>query len=349
MTEPSARRDSRTDKIEANVPPFDWGWRRFPAGAIQVRDPACAQVGDGDLAMQNGRGRVAMLGLLILPALAKSQGGLLDNDVDRLLRKWHEKTKPVTNLYAEFTRVKKTISFGDEVVQPGSARFLQPCYGRLDVKPQTNANPKAGPEAIDKGESFIVTEKPGEGGKKQLEVWHYNLAEKQVQITEFKDRQNVGNPQEEGPLKLMFGMDPKRAQAQYQIQILADGSHEVGHGKQRRKVDGIRVRIVPKIEELKQEFLWAEMTLNRKSYMPIELVVKENLDTMVAYDFGDNIMTNLPVVKGDGIHPTDFEPWVPPSKSWRMTRQSGKTHVSEAPADLKPRRALGAREPDPRR
>jgi hypothetical protein len=312
---------------------------------MDVRDPACAQVGDGDLAMQNGRGRAAILGLLILPAFAFTQDGLLDNDVDRLLRQWHDKTKPVTNLYAEFTRVKKTTSFGTETVQEGSARFLQPCYGRLDVKPQKNASGKA--DALDKGENFIVTERPGDDGKKALEVWHYQVAEKRVLVTRFNDRKAIGNPQEEGPLKLMFGMDPKRAQAQYQIQILKDGVQEVGHGAQRRRADGIRVRITPKIKELKEEFLWAEMTLNRKTYMPIELVVKETLDDLVSYDFGANIDVNLPVVKGDGIHPSDFEPWTPPP-SWKMTRQEGKTRVAEAPAELKPRRSLGAREPDAR-
>ena len=61
-----------------------------------------------------------------------------------------------------------------------------------------------------------------------------------------------------------------------------------------------------------------------------------------------DILTNLPVVKGEGIHPDDFKTWKPPG-NWKFTRVVRKAGAAEAPAELKPRRAIGARPGDDRR
>src|SRR5689334_10770777 len=87
------------------------------------------------------------------------------------------------------------------------------------------------------------------------------------------------NAQEEGPLRLLFGVKPESAHARYSFEIL------------KRTAKSISIRIVPKLEADRQEFLDAVVTLDTESFMPMELRVKENTDTEVTYAF-DFFFTN---------------------------------------------------------
>lgn len=226
--------------------------------------------------------------------------GLLNNEVDDLLQRWHEKTSKVRQVFAKFKRTVVDKAFKTKRENDGAARFRDPNLARMDISKDSKGNGR---------EVFILSEQPRPAGGRGLEIRHYILSERRLEINEFPI-DAVHNAQEEGPLRLLFGVKPETAHARYGFEILKKAS------------DSITVRITPKLEEDRQEFLEAVLTLDTNSFMPQELKVKENSETDVTYSFSQ-IVTNVDDPKLE-IDLTDFDPpkfTQEQLKEWKVTRQ----------------------------
>jgi hypothetical protein len=242
--------------------------------------------------------------------------GLLNNEVDDLLQRWHEKTSKVRQVFAKFQRSVVDKAFKTKRENDGAARFRDPNLARMDISNDKNGNGR---------EIFILSEQPRPAGGKGLEIQHYIVGERRLEINEFPI-DAVHNAQEEGPLRLLFGVKPETAHARYGFEIL------------KKTADSITVRISPKLEADRQEFLEAVLMLDTKSFMPRRLDVKENADTDVSYVFS-MIVTNIDDPELE-ILVTDFDPPKINKKDWKVTRQKLEPEKS--------RQQAGARQPTKR-
>jgi hypothetical protein len=230
----------------------------------------------------------------------KAAPQLLDNEIDTLLQDWHTKTRNITILYAEFERTITDTAFRVKKINRGQARFEHPFKARMDISKDAQGRGR---------EIFLVNELPNPRGVKTLQFYHYIVDDRRLEIIEFKNaRAGDRNAQEEGPLRLLFGIKPDVAHSQYDFEI-KNRSHEV-----------IEIGVIPKIQKLKEEFLRADILLDRESFMPKRMAVQETAQTLVEYKF-DRIVTNL------SKEVPQFEPqhWNPPDvtgqEGWKVTRQ----------------------------
>jgi len=251
------------------------------------------------------------------PARPVADGGLLNNEIDDLLQRWHDRTSKVSQLYAEFRRTVTETAFKTKRENLGKARFRDPNLARMDIL----ANEKGEGREI-----FILSNQPRPRGGAGLEIRHYVVRERKIQIHEFPNNA-VRNAQEEGPLRLLFGIKPENAHARYSFEIL------------KKTQDAIAIRIIPKLEEDRQEFLEAALVLDIATFMPRRLRVKENIQTDVTYDF-TQIVTNVDDPKLEVLL-TDFDPpKLPDPKEWKETRQEIRPGKAQGQADS--RRPPGA-------
>jgi hypothetical protein len=168
---------------------------------------------------------------------------------------------------------------------------------------------------------FILSEQPRPRGGKGLEIRHYLAETRKLEIHEFQT-DVVKNAQEEGPLRLLFGIKPETAHARYAFKI------------EERTAESVTVRITPKLEQDRQEFLEAILTLDSKSFMPKRLRVRENADTDVTYDFS-RIYTNVDTPDLE-IELSVFEPLKIKEREWQVTRE--QHGPDRAAAQDRPRR-----------
>jgi len=238
--------------------------------------------------------------------------GILNNEVDDLLQRWHERTSKVRQVYAEFQRSVEDKAFKSKKINNGSARFRDPNLARMDISKDKSGNGR---------EIFILSEQPRPRGGKGLEIRHYLVADRRLEIVEFPI-DAVHNAQEEGPLRLLFGVKPDNAHARYSFEIL------------KKSPETITVRIIPKLEADRQEFLEAVLTLDMKSFMPRKLQVKENADTDVTYEF-TQIMTNVDDPELEVLL-KNFEPPEIDEKQWKVTRQEMDPTKGRQQAGVRP-------------
>ncbi len=203
-----------------------------------------------------------------------ADAALLDGKMDQLLRTWHERTQKIDTLWIEFQRTSKDTVFRGETKRDGVAVFKKPNLARMNIFQEVPAAvPGAAAKPRQAEEVLILTDRDPEGKPlPRLEVWHYRLDEKKIKIFEVPDDRGQ-NLQEDGPLKLMFGVNPQTAHGRYDFKI-------------RSRAEGMAlVRITPKLAADKDEFLWSEVWLDLNTYLPRRLTVQENNDTQVTYDF----------------------------------------------------------------
>jgi TIGR03009 family protein len=228
---------------------------------------------------------------------AAAADGLLNNEVDDLLQKWHQRTRKVTTLYAEFTRSVTDMAFRKTRTNKGQARFRDPNLARLDILKDEKGLGR---------EVFILSNQPRPGGGRGLDLRHYVAEGSKLQIHEFPD-DAVRNAQEEGPLRLLFGIKPENAHARYSFEILE------------KPTGAIKVKITPKLEADRQEFLYAVLTLDTETFMPRDLRVRENADTEAAYAF-TAISTNVDTPTLE-IDLSLFDPLPIDETKWKTARQ----------------------------
>jgi len=102
--------------------------------------------------------------------------GLLNNEVDDLLQRWHEKTSKVRQVFAKFHRTVFDRAFKTKKENDGAARFREPNLARMDISEDEK---KLGREI------FILSEQPRPRGGKGLEIRHYIAGERRLEIVEF--------------------------------------------------------------------------------------------------------------------------------------------------------------------
>lgn len=233
-------------------------------------------------------------------------GQLLESRVDILLREWSEKTSEIQSLYTVFQRTSVDRVWNKRSVVPGSARYLAPDKARLDifqVLPDKQQRPDEG---------LILT---GKG-----EIWHYSVPKGQITIYELPPNMTKQEALEEGPLPFLFATQPEKAKQRYSFEIVEETEELV------------RAKITPKLQEDQQNFAVAEISLDKKTFLPKRLFFIEANQNEVTFDFF-NVWTNIE------IKPSDFDP--PPTEGFVVIRKQ----INEN--EVSPQAALpgGARSP----
>lgn len=236
-----------------------------------------------------------LLVLAVTPARAQQAAGILDDPVDILLRDWAQKTSQINSLYAEFTRTTVDNVWGTKESAKGSARYLAPQKARLDILGEN-------------AESYVIT---GEG-----EIWEYKPPMKQITVYELPPEMvKQAMAVQDGPLPFLFGTEPEKAKARYRFQII------------QRDDKIINVKVFPKLEEDKQHFVWADLRLDGKSFLPTKLVFQEVNGNIVTFDFGEQVWTNIEINAEDFVGKQ--------IKDWRIVRKrveqdaSGEAQMSQ--------------------
>jgi outer membrane lipoprotein-sorting protein len=228
-------------------------------------------------------------------AFAQSQDGgaqPLESRVDTVLRQWSDRT-------GQFTRTIVDPVWRETDTSTGSARYLSPKRARLDI---TEGRRR---------ESLVL---PGTG-----EAWHYKPAngadqDSVVEIhrlpEDFKERDVL----EDGPLPFLFATKPERAKQRYKIDILEEDEKQ------------LRVKIVPKLEEDLRDFEQAEISLDKSSFLPTKILIREANMQQVTYDI-QNVWQNIE------IKDSDFEVTVP--KGWKAIPMEAQapSSVDRQPGD----------------
>lgn len=222
------------------------------------------------------------------PPAPPTAPGILDDRIDVLLREWSERTSKIHSMFAEFTRTTIDNTWRTKETFEGQARYLQPNKARLDIIEE---------------ESFVLT---GQG-----EIWHYRIPLKQIKIYKLPPEQTGKNSLEDGPLPFLFGTKPDKAKMRYSFKILEENDKVV------------HVEILPKLQEDKQNFIRAEIWLNKQTFLPDKLKFIESNENEMLFAF-KGIWTNLE------INPEDFVPKRLPK--WEISvHQMAESEEPQAP------------------
>ena len=190
------------------------------------------------------------------PAPAGAADALVGNEVDQLLDDWQASTKGIDRLYAVFTRVSRDEVFHTTEEAKGEARYAAPNQARMDME---GKNP----------EHFVV---PGDGT-----IWRIRERVKQVEIHHLDVKQQ--DVLQEGPLPFLFGTDRSKAKARYEFDIVS------------RDENFAVLKIVPRRQQDRQDFVEAQVTLKLDTYLPTELVYRERNANVNTYRF-TQVFTN---------------------------------------------------------
>lgn len=196
---------------------------------------------------------------------SKSAGGILETRVDALLREWSVRTADVTSLYTEFTRSTDDKVFRKKEVVEGSARYLKPNRGRLDIV--TGESP----------ESFVLTS--------ERELWQYLPKEKKIVVYRLPPSQE-STQLEEGPIPFLFGTKPEQAKSRYRFELIEEGD----------KI--IHVRVHPKLQEDQANFAWCELWLSKETFLPERMKFLESNQNEVTFVF-KTMVSNIEIKASD--------------------------------------------------
>lgn len=259
----------------------------------------CFTSGLGGFVVKRSFGYAPLALMLVLAATAaqaQPSAGILDDRVDILLRDWSQKTSQIRSLYAEFERTTVDKVWGTKETAKGSARYMAPQKARLDILGEN-------------AESYVIT---GTG-----EIWEYKPPTKQITVYELppemiKEVKNI----QDGPLPFLFGTEPEKAKARYRFEII------------HRDEKMIHVKVFPKLQEDKQHFVWAEIRLDGKTFLPTMLIFQEANSNEVTFDFGQSVWTNIEINEDDFVGK--------PIKDWRIIRKKVNSEQGEAQMSQQP-------------
>lgn len=190
---------------------------------------------------------------------------VLDRRIDTLLREWAVKTSNIKSMYAEFTRTIDDRAWGKSTAE-GSARFLHPNRARLDI------------EKGDNPESYVLT---GDG-----EIWEYKVSEKKIKVYKLPPELAANSDVQDGPLPFLLGAKADKIKARYRLEIVADDDKHV------------QLRIYPKLQDDRQNFVRAELWLAKETFLPTKLAFLEPNHNLVTYQF-KGIWTNIEIPATD--------------------------------------------------
>lgn len=211
-----------------------------------------------------------------------------ESRVDQILREWSDHSSKVRSLYTEFTRTSIDHAWKDRESAEGSARYLHPGVGRLDI-------------LGDNAETYIINS--------QGEIHEYKPWARQVNIYELDDWNDADRDlwmrHHWSALFLLF--DRESAIAKYHFKIVDETE------------DTIRLKIKPLTPLDQKNLASVEVWLYRSRYLPAKVAIHQPNQNLVEYVF-HGVWTNIE------INPDDFVPKIPASKvgepEWRMHRQN---------------------------
>lgn len=184
---------------------------------------------------------------------------ILDDRVDQVLREWSNRAKGIQSLWAEFDRTVVDKVWNETTTNTGSACYLAPNRARLDI--------------VDV-ESYIVN---GKG-----EIWEYKVKPKQIKVYHLPKEMIQNQDLQDGPLPFLFGTDPDRAKARYNFKIGAEDDKS------------LHLVIKPKLQEDLQNFVRAEVWLNKEKFLPDKLYFLEPNRKEITFTF-TFIKTNIEI------------------------------------------------------
>ena len=233
-------------------------------------------------------------------------------EMDALLSDWEMQSKKVTSLMVVFERIDKSVKWGDQVYE-GKAILKSPDLACLEFKkaiPDANGKPKY---ADVKGVKVLEVEKnPFQRivctGK---DVLQFEWDEQAIYIYPL-DKEARQKALQQGPLPFLFNMKAAEAKARYGMTLLNQDHYP----------DDYLIAIVPREEIDKESFQRAFVYLNKKSFLPSQVVL---------YPIGDKDMQHFRFTNIQPNQPIDDAYFRPSTNipKWRVIRNDPQ--VSGAP------------------
>lgn len=199
---------------------------------------------------------------------------ILDDRVDQILRDWAARAKGIQSLWAEFDRTVYDKVWNNKEHHVGQACYLAPNRARLDIKDI---------------ESYVVN---GKG-----EIWEYKPPLKQIKVYHLPPEMVKNQDLQDGPLPFLFGTDPERAKARYRFKIVEESAKSV------------HLAIYPKLREDQQNFVRAEVWLNKETFLPDRLMFQEPNSNEITFEFSGRIWINIEIEEDKYFECKEYADW----------------------------------------
>jgi len=234
--------------------------------------------------------------------LSKTSPIPVDKEVDKILDEWQKRRAGSTSFFAKFKRTFDDHAFKTKRVNDGFLRYRHPDAGRLDIA--SDAHGKA-------REVFLWS--------KENEFRHYITGERRLEINDFS--KSFDNPK--------FNLFEFMRGFYFVWLVPTDKETLQKHGAIRKinEDDSTITLRVDSCESIRQQFLTTTVQLRKSDYLPTKLIVKENAETEVTYEFSE-------IAENVELGQADFDPPKINEAEWKITRQKfqGKK-PSKAPKD----------------
>jgi TIGR03009 family protein len=195
--------------------------------------------------------------------------------LEELLRGWEATSGKIVDLKCEFQKTTKDVVFGDTRVEHGTATLLRPYFGRLDLT-DDKGNPTT---------TFISTGKA---------VHQYDARSKLEVVYILPEEKGTDNTMP-GPLSFVFGITVKEAKRRFQMTLVREFA--------KNGVEYAELQVVPLTPEDQQEFKRARLVINKKSFLPKEMLIVEPNDAQQHWNVS-RLQTNLkPALSADMFVP----------------------------------------------
>jgi TIGR03009 family protein len=281
----------------------------FPETYAQGPRPAPAPAGRPPAAAP-ARPKAAQAAPVAQPAAAAAAA---DPRMKPLLESWEKESSRLKTLdVSKIVRIDDSKAWGKEEFR-GRAMFEAPNRAYLDFKKVEKAADEKAPPKLVGYERIVCT---------GTEVWQYRHDTKQVFIFPL-DKKDQKRALEEGPLPFLFNMKAAEAEARYVMSLANEAK------------DHWYISVVPKLKMDQEAFSKAWIKLNRKSFLPDQIILISPDGNSTKNFYLDEIKKNEP------INAVNFKGYVP-DKPWEIVRDPG-----EGPANREQQAQGGARPAQP--
>jgi TIGR03009 family protein len=245
--------------------------------------------------------------------------------MEKILRGWESKSRTVKDVECEFRRISKDAIFKTEEIEYGKASGIKPYQGRLDLRDSNGAFTQI----------FIYT------GKR---LYQYDFKAKQEIIHNLPEP-DPANQSMPGPLGFVYGMSATEAKTRFDMKLVKQFTVD--------NADYAEIHATPRTQADQQDFSFARIVIDLKTYLPKELKLVEPNGNEQHWLF-DRLETNLkPPVSSKDLEPFDrnkikaLESWkqvinnfgdqpaandaAPKSKSTGQSKSTTPAKTTEAP------------------
>lgn len=216
------------------------------------------------------------VGLIVAAPPPQKQAPVGDARLEELLRGWEAASGKIRDLQCDFQKTSKDAVFGGTRVEYGKASLLRPYFGKLDLTDE-----KGSPTT-----TFISTGKA---------VHQYDARSKLEVVYILPEEKGTDNTMP-GPLSFVFGMTAKEAKRRFQMTLMREFVAKNG-------VEYAELQVLPLTPEDQQEFKRARLVINKKTFLPKEMMIVEPNDTQQHWNM-TRLQTNLkPPLSADTFVP----------------------------------------------